>query len=203
MASTHDYPLVLTPGFLDDERKLSWLVANLKRSGLQPVVISPQPSDASVGIDILALALAEEIERQFGSSQIFDFFGFSMGGLIGRYYLQRLGGARRVRRLVTLATPHRGTWTAKLMPTSRPALAQMRPDSDFLTDLNHDVAQLAQYDFMAFWTPFDLSVTPGHNAYLPTLPATRLFSPFHGTLLHDPLVLYSVTQIFRSQNAFA
>jgi triacylglycerol lipase len=203
MVTTLDCPIVLTPGFLDDARKLSWLVAHLQRSGLQPIVISPQPSDASVGIDTLALALAEEIEHQIGPSQAFDFFGFSMGGLIGRYYLQRLGGARRVRRLVTLATPHRGSWTAKLMPSSRPALAQMRPDSDFLTDLNQDVALLAQHDFMALWTPFDLSVTPGHNAYLPTLPSTRLFSPFHGTLLHDPMVLHSLTHIFMSQNTFA
>jgi triacylglycerol lipase len=195
-------PVVLTPGYQDNERKLSWLAAHLERSGLQPIVISPQPTDASVGIDTLAMALAEQIELRLGPDQPFDYFGFSMGGLIGRYYLQRLGGAKRMRRLVTLATPHRGTWTARLVP-SRPALAQMYPESDFLTDLNQDLTLLVEHDFMAFWTPFDLTVTPAYHAYLPTLPATRLFSPFHGTLLHDPIVLREVAMHFLAQSAAA
>jgi triacylglycerol lipase len=185
------YPVVLTPGYHDDARKLSWLASSMRLSGLQPVIISPQPSDASVGIDDLARKLAVEIEEQLGPTQPFDFFGFSMGGLIGRYYLQRLGGAQRMRRLVTLATPHRGSWTARLLP-SRPALAQMYPGSDFLADLNQDLTLLAERDFMAFWTPFDLSVTPAYNCYLPGLPSMRLYSPFHATLLHDPIVLREV-----------
>jgi triacylglycerol lipase len=184
-------PIVLTPGFMDDARKLSWLASYLRRSGFQTIIISPQPSDASVGIDVLALMLAAEIEQQLSPDQPFDFLGFSMGGLIGRYYLQRLGGAKRVRRLMTVATPHRGSWTARLLP-SRPALAQMYPGSDFLNDLNQDFMVLAQHNFMAFWTPFDLSVTPASYGYLPQLPSRRLFSPFHATLLHDPIVLRQV-----------
>lgn len=190
-------PIVLTPGFLDDQRKVSRLVALLKRRGRQPVVISPQPTDASVGIDTLAVALAQEIDAQLGTDQPIDFFGFSMGGLIGRYYLQALGGAERVRRFVTLATPHRGSWTARLLPV-RPALAQMYPDSDFLAELNRDLALLSACDFTALWTPFDLSVTPAQHAYLPTLGERRLFSPFHGTLLHDPNVLREVARCFVS-----
>jgi len=191
-------PVVLTPGFQDDKRKLSWLAALMQRSGLQPIVISPQPTDGSVGIDCLASLLAEEIEHHLGLVQPFDFFGFSMGGLIGRYYLQKLGGAKRMRRIVTLATPHRGSWTARLIP-ARPALLQMYPDSGFLRALNQDLTLLAQHDFMALWTPFDLSVTPAHHAYLPMLPAQRIFSPFHGTLLHDPIVLREVVNLFMQQ----
>ncbi len=189
------FPIVLTPGFRDDQRKVLRLVALLKRRERQPVVISPQPTDASVGIDTLAVTLAQEIDAQLGPDQPIDFFGFSMGGLIGRYYLQALGGAERVRRFVTLATPHRGSWTARLLPV-RPALAQMYPDSDFLAELNRDLALLSACDFMALWTPFDLSVTPAQHAYLPTLGERRLFSPFHGTLLHDPNVLREVARCF-------
>jgi triacylglycerol lipase len=188
-------PIVLTPGYMDDARKLAWMASYLRRMGLQPVIISPQPSDATVGIDQLAMRLADEIEHQLGPHQRFDFFGFSMGGLIGRYYLQRLGGATRIRRLVTVATPHRGSWTVRFLPT-RPALAQMCPGSDFLNDLNGDALALAQHAFVALWTPFDLSVTPAHHCYLPPLPALRLFSPFHATLLHDPIVLREVARLF-------
>ncbi len=195
------YPIVLTPGYLDDARKLSWLASYLRRNGLNPVTISPQPSDASVGIDELATILAAEIKRELGPDQPFDFFGFSMGGLIGRYYLQRLGGHQRLRRLVTLATPHRGSWTARVIPerfvSTRPAFVQMCPESEFLNDLNQDLSLLVEHDFIALWTPFDLSVTPPHHAYLPTLPNIRLFSPFHATLLHDPNVLHEVANTFR------
>ncbi|CAM5527705.1 hypothetical protein SMICM304S_05241 [Streptomyces microflavus] len=41
-----------------------------------------------------------------------DIVGHSLGGLIARYYVQRLGGDRRVRTLVTLGTPHGGTAVA-------------------------------------------------------------------------------------------
>jgi triacylglycerol lipase len=195
-------PIVLTPGYMDDERKLSWLASTMRRNGQHPLIISPQPSDASVGIDELAMILAEEIEQQLGPHQRFHYFGFSMGGLIGRYYLQRLGGAARMRRLVTVATPHRGSWTARLLP-SRPALAQMYPGSDFLADLNQDLTLLVEHDFIAYWTPFDLSVTPPHNCYLPELPSVRLYSPFHATLLHDPIVLREVVNAFGASTRVA
>lgn len=194
------YPIVLTPGYQDNERKLSWLASFMRLHGLQPIIISPQPTDASVGIDVLAAQLSERIEEQFGPDQPIHYFGFSMGGLIGRYYLQRLGGHQRVRRFVTLATPHLGSWTARLMPP-RPALVQMYIDSAFLADLNQDVSILAQHDFIAYWTPFDLSVTPSHNSYLPTLPSKRLLSPFHGTLLSDPIVMRELTNLFKTSVA--
>src|SRR5262249_22471166 len=38
--------------------------------------------------------------------------GHSMGGLIGLYYVKKLGGHARVRRLIMIGTPVRGTWVA-------------------------------------------------------------------------------------------
>ena len=51
--------------------------------------------------------------------------GHSMGGLIARYYVTRLGGDERVHTLVTLGTPHHGTylayaWNSRLMQQLRP-----------------------------------------------------------------------------------
>ncbi len=47
-----------------------------------------------------------------------DLVGHSLGGLIARWYVQELGGARHVRRLVTLATPHAGTEAARIAPVA-------------------------------------------------------------------------------------
>jgi triacylglycerol lipase len=93
-------------------------------------------------IDVLAEAVAEEIETLVdgGLPGTFDVLGYSEGGLIGRHYVQRLGGAPRVRHLVTLATPHRGTPAAYLgyLFSRMPSLRQMTPNSSFLRGLPDD-----------------------------------------------------------------
>jgi triacylglycerol lipase len=185
---------VLVPGYRDNTRKLARLAVYLQRQGFDARLFSPQPSDGSAGIDELAALLAAQIDAELGPEQPFDYFGFSMGGLIGRYYLQRLGGVRRICRFVTLATPHLGSWTTYGVRRT-PAIDQMRPNSPFLRGLNEDAAALDQVQFAALWTPFDLSVTPARYAYLPGRPALRLLSPFHGLLVYDPSVQRVIARI--------
>jgi pimeloyl-ACP methyl ester carboxylesterase len=62
-------------------------------------------------IEDVARAVAARVERLLRDHRLqhIDVVGHSKGGLIGRYYIQKLGGAARVRHLVTLGTPHRGT----------------------------------------------------------------------------------------------
>jgi hypothetical protein len=59
--------------------------------------------------------------------------GHSLGGLVARYLVQRLGGDNRVESLVTLGTPHGGTLWAHMLPT--PLVRQLRPDSPLLREL--------------------------------------------------------------------
>ena len=58
----------------------------------------------------------------------------SMGGLAVRAWLKKMQGAERVYRVVTLGTPHHGTWLARFghSPNSR----QMRQGSAWLSRLN-------------------------------------------------------------------
>ena len=193
-------PVVLVPGILDTARKMRFVEKALTRAGLQPYVLSPQPTNGTVGIDELARRLARQIDATFEPTVRFDFVGFSMGGLIGRYYLQQLGGTDRVGRFITVASPHRGSLTAQPL-RALPALGQMTPDSDFIDQLNSDLMHLRQTDFRAIWTPFDLSVTPPHNAYLPGFPHYRVWSPFHATLLMDPSVIHLVLDLLQPERA--
>lgn len=68
-----------------------------------------------------------------------DIIGHSMGGLIGLYYLKRLGGAEQVRRLVQLGTPNHGTWVALLGVATLGLWSssswQLLPGSPFLSEL--------------------------------------------------------------------
>lgn len=68
-----------------------------------------------------------------------DIIGHSMGGLIGLDYIKRLGGKERVRKLVMMGTPLRGTWSALAGVATVGLLSrsswQILPGSRFLDEL--------------------------------------------------------------------
>jgi pimeloyl-ACP methyl ester carboxylesterase len=68
-----------------------------------------------------------------------DIVGHSMGGLIGLYYVKKLGGHSRVRKLVMMGTPVRGTWVALvgvgLLGLYSTSSWQLLPRSRFLDEL--------------------------------------------------------------------
>jgi triacylglycerol esterase/lipase EstA (alpha/beta hydrolase family) len=72
--------------------------------------------------------------------QRIDIVGHSMGGLIGLYYVKHLGGHPKVRKLVMMGTPHRGTWVAlagvATMGVFSASSWQLLPGSDFLQELS-------------------------------------------------------------------
>src|SRR5262249_2215151 len=88
-----------------------------------------------------AFLIHRKIERILAQtpSQKIDIIGHSMGGLIGLYYVKKLGGHTRVRKLIMMGTPVRGTWmalagilTLGLWSTSS---WQLLPRSRFLDEL--------------------------------------------------------------------
>ncbi|WP_409013479.1 esterase/lipase family protein [Dyadobacter sp. CY351] len=79
-----------------------------------------------------------------------DLIAFSMGGLISRYYLQRLGGLAKTDRFITIATPHHGTLAAYFLPF--PGIKQMRPNSLFLIDLNGNLEQMQELVFVSYYS---------------------------------------------------
>jgi len=84
-------------------------------------------------IERLALQLKRALDAGVGGGRI-DLVAHSMGGLVARAYLQLLGGARRVDRLITLGTPHHGTHAATFIPSA--LVRQLLPGSPFLRQLN-------------------------------------------------------------------
>lgn len=96
------------------------------------------------------------LDRQNGPVNL---IGYSMGGLVLRAALATQP-ERRVRRLITLNTPHYGTFAACAV-TGLPAVRQMRPGSDFLRELD---AAGCPHPALALWCPGDLVVIPGHHA---------------------------------------
>jgi triacylglycerol lipase len=91
--------------------------------------------------------------------------GHSMGGIVCRAYLRYLGGMQRVTKVITLASPHRGS---KLYALSLdPMVQDMREGSAFLHDLGDDDPIPGAVDFTAIYPSFDTLVVPAAQAYYP------------------------------------
>jgi pimeloyl-ACP methyl ester carboxylesterase len=88
---------------------------------------------SSGSLEKLAVAFKRELDDRVQGGRI-DLIAHSMGGLVARAYVQQLGGERRVDRLITLGTPHRGTHAANFIPAG--LVRQLLPGSRFLARLN-------------------------------------------------------------------
>lgn len=184
-------PVLLVHGIDDTAELFSTLSAYLKKQGWVTHGIDLIPNDGTHGLDVLAQQIAAYALDTFGPEQPFDVVGFSMGGIISRYYVQRLGGLERVQRLITLSSPHQGTWTAYLRWNA--GAKQMRPRCPFLDDLNQDaMEQLGRINFTSFWTPLDTMIVPAESSYLPVGKAVPLPVAAHPWMVTDERVLQQV-----------
>jgi triacylglycerol lipase len=106
-------PVLIIHGFLGTRGSMYVLERRLVDDGF--VVVSFNLGTLNVGdIRRSAFLIHRKIERILAQTptQKIDIIGHSMGGLIGLYYVKKLGGHPRVRKLVMLGTPVRGTWAA-------------------------------------------------------------------------------------------
>lgn len=155
-------PILLVHGFIDNRSVFTVLRRALHRRGYRNV-LTTNYSVLTHDIPTAAAELGEVIERlcaRSGHDRI-DVIGHSLGGLIARYYVQRLGGDAHVGHLVTLGTPHGGTQWTRLLPTRLPAtiLSQLRPDSALIAELAEPTN--CSTTILAVYSDLDHVVTPG------------------------------------------
>ena len=122
-------PVVLVHGIWNTASIFSILKAHLEDQGWSVYALSMTPNNGDARLETLAEQVGQFVDKCVGPQQPIDLVGFSMGGLVSRYYVQRLGGLGRVQRLVTVSAPHRGT--ALGLFSDRPGVRQMRPGSAF------------------------------------------------------------------------
>lgn len=151
-----------------------------------------KPNNGAEPLDFLACQIGDYANEYF-AGQKFDLVGYSMGGLVARWYVQRLGGMQFVRKLITIGSPHNGTITAFLLPLR--GVRQMRPSSAFLKDLNSDCAGLEEVGFTSIWTPFDLTILPARSSVLPIGRSIRIGVAAHPLLIRSRRVMKLVAGI--------
>jgi triacylglycerol esterase/lipase EstA (alpha/beta hydrolase family) len=164
MATKQQNPVLLVHGINDTGAVFNKMASYLREQGLSVHTVDLVPNNGAEVLDKLAQQVANYISTTFEAKQPFDLVGFSMGGLVSRYYIQRLGGIDRVQRFITISSPHKGTIVA--YGTWLAGAVQMRPNSDFINDLNSDVEMLKQLNFTSIWTPYDLMILPAESSQL-------------------------------------
>lgn len=108
-------PVVLVHGYLASPTLMRPLQWRLRRAGRTAHTVSLTP--LAIG-DVRRMA--EQLDRSVarvladtGADRV-DLVGISLGGILGRYWLQELGGAAKTRRFVAVGSPFAGTWFAAL-----------------------------------------------------------------------------------------
>jgi pimeloyl-ACP methyl ester carboxylesterase len=140
--------LVLVSGFGATSRNLEVVRRRFKREHFNVLLLSldwNEISDSVLGLYRLAEKLSQVVvalrkKPQMKNNSIF-IVAHSAGGLVARYYIQALGGSHYVNGLITMGTPHQGTWFAVLgffthLLLKARCLFQMLPLSPFIRELN-------------------------------------------------------------------
>jgi triacylglycerol lipase len=193
--TTAETPLVLVHGLFDTPRIFDSLKRDLA-GRRRPLLIPHLPHGlGEVPLEDLAALLGSHIEAHFGTEQPVDLMGFSMGGVIGRTWIQLLGGHARTRRFTTVASPHRGTLVALPLPRWMvPGIADMKPGSPLLRRLDENLEPLRRVQCCSFYCPNDLTVVPGWEAVLPVGRREALPLGLHNTLMAEPASLEPVVE---------
>ncbi|HYD77412.1 esterase/lipase family protein [Ramlibacter sp.] len=118
----------------------------------------------------------------------------SMGGLAARAWLRRSEGWARVAHVVTIGTPHRGTWLARFsrMPNGR----QMRIGCDWIAALPGAEPHVGRL-FTCWYTNCDNIVFPPSTATLPGADNRLLSGAAHVDLAFRPALVEEVFALAR------
>ena len=151
-------PIVLVHGIFDNRSIFTLLRRGLHRRGFGSTYAlnySPWTDD----IRSMAARLGDLVAQvcdETGHEQV-HVIGHSMGGLIGRYLVQRMGGDDLVHTLVTLGTPHSGTLPAHVVPLE--LARQMRIGGALINELA-EPAPGCRTRMLVIWSDIDQLVIP-------------------------------------------
>lgn len=185
-------PILLLHGMVDNRSIFTVLRRSLHRRGfgrVHTMNYSPFLRDVREAAHQLALQV-ERLCAETGYERV-HIIGHSLGGIIARYYVQRMAGDARVHTLVTMGSPHGGTHVARMFP--RRICRQLLPGSRLMRELA-EPAPDCRTRFLAFWTDLDQCVAPMTNARIehPDLSASNVFVrgvghlsiPINGGVVH-------------------
>ena len=182
--------LILLHGLWNNSKIFNPLIQKIENKGLK-IHVPEFPHDyGRVDLFSLSRLLDEYISRNLGENKKINLLGFSMGGLIARIWLQKMNGASKTSRFISVGSPHKGTFLAQVVPNYLLAgIAQMKRKSSLIEELNYDFSSLNNVECISFFCPWDLMVVPGWQATLPLGVKTSIPVAFHRELITSPMAI--------------
>jgi len=164
-------PVLLVPGYGGATGALESLAGRLTDAGRDATVVALPGNgtgDLRDAADALDRAASTALERT-GARNV-DVVGYSAGGVVARLWVAD-GHAGRVRRVLTLGSPHHGTSLAELAGNLAPSQCplgcqQLSATSDLLRALNVGDETPEGPTWVSIWTTQDETVTPPDSARL-------------------------------------
>ncbi|MCE9657163.1 MAG: alpha/beta fold hydrolase [Burkholderiales bacterium] len=186
--------VVLVHGFFCNRGLWNPWMKRLLAQGTPFIAVTLEPPFGSIDryADAIERAVAR-VESATGEAPVL--VAHSMGGLAVRAWLARDGRPGRVHRVVTIATPHRGTSLARHSVTQNGH--EMRLDSPWLAALARTEGESGYARFTCFWGHCDNIVFPTRVATLPGADNRHLPHTPHVAMAFHPDVFEHVQQCLR------
>ena len=193
-----ELPVLLVHGVLCNAGVWANMAPRLRAAGIGPVyALSYGPPLSSIELFAEQThARIERICRATGAAQLVV-VTHSMGGLVALAYIRRYGGTR-IRRLVTIAAPYRGSVHARGFFGT--ALAQLRPGNAWLRALDPRAPRDGP-PVVSIWSWHDSMVAPQTSCVLPGARNEALVGIGHNAFLRDPTVRALIEREYRAAAA--
>ena len=163
-----NYPVLVVPGFGAPAFQTELVSEHLRSTGLD--TISVRLPWLAMGDMVRSAGIVGEQARRAVEERGFEkvnLFGFSLGGLIARYYLQELEGYPLLGRGAFVSAPYSGTYLGYLGAFS-PAGRQVRPGSGLLRRLEESgEREHLRGKCLSIFVRWDGVIVPCFSSYLP------------------------------------
>ena len=180
-------PIILIHGLWNTSRIFSFISSKLDEKEVEYFAPTLNHAFGMTSIVELANLMDQLIVEKYGLEQEIDILGFSMGGIIGRYWINKFNGHKRTKRFITIGSPHNGTLTSQLVPKYPfRGISEMKINSSLLRDLANYDYFLNDIDCISFFTYWDLMVFPGWRANLNVGEKISLNIFKHRNLVRNP-----------------
>jgi pimeloyl-ACP methyl ester carboxylesterase len=177
--------LVLVHGFVCNRGLWNPWIRHLRSRGIPHIAVNLEPLFGSIdSYPAIIDAAVARLEAATGETVVL--VGHSMGGLAIRAWLREFDADARVRRVITIGSPHRGTWLARFGHTTNGK--QMRQRSPWLTHLAAAEPPARVERFTCFYGHCDNIVFPVTSGTLPGAVNLHLPATAHVHMAFHPLV---------------
>tara|TARA_B100000123_G_C25607612_1_gene374277 strand:- start:153 stop:746 length:594 start_codon:yes stop_codon:yes gene_type:complete len=180
-------PIILIHGLWNTSSIFSLISSKLDEKEVEYFAPTLNHAFGMTSIVELTNLIDQLIVEKYGLEQEIDILGFSMGGIIGRYWINKFNGHKRTKRFITIGSPHNGTLTSQLVPKYPfRGISEMKINSSLLRDLANYDYFLNDIDCISFFTYWDLMVFPGWRANLNVGEKISLNIFKHRNLVRNP-----------------